>query len=38
MQGLPEKDSVEERRRTREAVVSNVIVFTSIVLILKTST
>lgn len=37
MPGLPERDSVEEKRRTREAVVSNVIVFASIVLILKTS-
>lgn len=37
MAGLPERDSVEEKRRTREAVVSNMLVFASLVGILRLS-
>lgn len=37
MAGLPERDSVEEKRRTREAVISNMLVFASLVGILRLS-
>lgn len=37
LQGLPERDSVEEKRRTREGVVSNFLVFASLVAILRIS-
>lgn len=35
--GMPERDSAEERRRTREGVTSNFLVFASLVAILRIS-